>query len=248
MIMKKLKSFLLAVIVTATGVANAQTTTVQPPLLSLEAFAAKLNHAKNAQILDARSAEEFTQNHIKGAVNVDAKAADYQQRLEALSKDKPTFVYSIANGRSKVLSNELRAKGFKDVEELPGGLANWIGSGYPIISTTKKGVSLTKAQFTELTGSSQLVLVDFGSRYCGACKKLVPVLDSLKAKTGFTPKIISIEVYDNTALAKELKVNVLPTLVLYQNKKEVWKKQGFSSVAQVEAVVNQTKTGLASVK
>jgi len=245
MIMKKLKSFLLAVIVTATGVVHAQTA---KPLLSLEAFAAKLNHAKNAQILDARSAEEFVQNHIKGAVNVDAKAADYQQQLDALSKDKPTFVYSIANGRSKVLSNELRAKGFKNVEELPGGLANWIGSGYPIISTTKKGVSLTKAQFTELTGSSQLVLVDFGSRYCGACKKLVPVLDSLKAKTGFTPKIISIEVYDNTALAKELKVNVLPTLVLYQNKKEVWKKQGFSSVAQVEAVVNQTTSSIAKTK
>ena len=246
--MKNLKTYLLVMLVLVTGIVKAQTAPVNPPLLSLEAFAAKLNDAKNAQILDARSAEEFAQNHIKGAVNVDAKAADYQQRLGALQKDKPTFVYSIANGRSAALSRELRAKGFKDVEELPGGLANWIGSGHPIISTTKKGVSLSKAQFTELTGSSQLVLVDFGSRYCGACKKLVPVLDSLKAETGFTPKIISIEVYDNTALARELKVNVLPTLVLYQNKKEVWKKQGFSSVAQVEAAVNGVKTGLASTK
>src|SRR4051812_25106799 len=112
--MKKLKSFLLAVIVAATGVANVQAQT-DKPLLSLEAFAAKLKQSKDAQILDARSGEEFTQNYIKGAINVDAKAADYQQRLNALSKDKPTFVYSIANGRSKVLSNELRAKGFKDV-------------------------------------------------------------------------------------------------------------------------------------
>ncbi|MDN5288767.1 MAG: sulfurtransferase [Mucilaginibacter sp.] len=246
--MKNLKIFLVALLVIATGAVNAQTAPANPPLLSLEAFSAKLKQAKDAQLLDARSAEEFVQNHIKGAINVDAKTAGYQQQLDALSKDKPTFVYSIANGRSTVLSRELRAKGFKDVEELPGGLANWIGSGYPIISTTKKGVSLSKAQFTELIGSSQLVLVDFESRYCGACKKLVPVLDSLKAKTGFAPKVISIEVYDNTALAKELKVNVLPTLVLYQNKKEVWKKQGFSSVAQVEAAVNQAQTGLASAR
>lgn len=244
--MQKVKIILLAVIVAVAGFAKAQTAPVQPQLLSLEAFAAKLKHAKNAQILDARSAEEFSQNHIRGAINVDAKSAGYQQQLNGLSKDKPTFVYSIANGRSKVLSGELRAKGFKDVQELPGGLANWIGSGYPIFSTNKKGVSLSKAQFTELTGSSQLVLVDFGSRYCGACKKLVPVLDSLKAETGFTPKVISIEVYDNTALARELKVNVLPTLVLYQNKKEVWKKQGLSSVAQVKAAVAQTRSGLAS--
>jgi rhodanese-related sulfurtransferase len=241
-IMKNLKTILLALLVIFTGEVKAQS----PALLSLEAFAAKLKQAQDPQILDARAAEEFAQNHIKGATNVDAKAADYLQKLDGLDKAKPTFVYSIANGRSAVLSRELRAKGFKDVEELPGGLANWIGSGYPIISTTKKGVSLSNAQFTELAASSPLVLVDFGSRYCGACKKLVPVLDSLKANSAFTPKVISIEVYDNTALAKELKVNVLPTLVLYKNGKEVWKKQGFSSTTQIAAVADQAKTGLAA--
>lgn len=240
--MKNLKVALLTLLVIFTREIKAQS----PALLSLEAFTAKLKQAKEPQILDARSAEEFAQNHIKGAVNVDAKAADYQQKLDGLDKGKPTFVYSIANGRSTVLSRELRAKGFKDVEELPGGLANWIGSGYPIISTTKKGVSLSKAQFDELAASSQLVLVDFGSKYCGACKKLVPVLDSLKANLAFTPKVISIEVYDNTNLAKELKVNVLPTLVLYKNGKEVWKKQGFSSTAQVIATTELAKNGLAA--
>ncbi|MET3498603.1 rhodanese-related sulfurtransferase [Mucilaginibacter rubeus] len=240
--MKNLKIALLALLVIFTGEIKAQS----PALLSLEAFTAKLKQAKEPQILDARSAEEFAQNHIKGAVNVDAKGADYQQKLDGLDKGKPTFVYSIANGRSTVLSRELRAKGFKDVEELPGGLANWIGSGYPIISTTQKGVSLSKAQFDELAASSQLVLVDFGSKYCGACKKLVPVLDSLKANSAFTPKVISIEVYDNTNLAKELKVNVLPTLVLYKSGKEVWKKQGFSSTAQVIATTELAKNGLAA--
>lgn len=132
--MKSLKIVLLALLVVFIGEAKAQS----PVLLSLEAFAAKLKQAQAPQILDARSAEEFAQNHIKGAVNVDAKATDYQQKLDGLDREKPTFVYSIANGRSTVLSRELRAKGFKDVEELPGGLANWIGSGYPIISTTKK--------------------------------------------------------------------------------------------------------------
>jgi rhodanese-related sulfurtransferase len=236
--MKNLKIVLLALLVVFTGEVKAQS----PALLSLEAFAAKLKQAKEPQILDARSAEEFAQNHIKGAINIDAKATDYQQKLDGLDKNKTTFVYSIANGRSTVLSRELRSNGFKDVEELPGGLANWIGSGYPIISTTKKGVSLSKAQFGELTASSQLVLIDFGSRYCGACKKLVPVLDSLKANSAYTPKVISIEVYDNTNLAKELKVNVLPTLVLYKNGVEVWKKQGFSSTEQITTATLAAKS------
>lgn len=236
--MKNLKIVLLALLVVFTGEVKAQS----PALLSLEAFATKLKQTKEPQILDARSAEEFAQNHIKGAINIDAKATDYQQKLDSLDKNKATFVYSIANGRGTVLSRELRSNGFKDVEELPGGLANWIGSGYPITSTTKKGVSLSKVQFSELTASSQLVLIDFGSRYCGACKKLVPVLDSLKANSAYTPKVISIEVYDNTNLAKELKVNVLPTLVLYKNGVEVWKKQGFSSTEQITTATLAAKS------
>lgn len=102
------------------------------------------------------------------------------------------------------------------------------------------------AQYQELTGSADLVLIDFGSKYCGACKRLVPVLDSLKSKPGFAAKVISIEEYDNTALAKQLKINVLPTLVLYRGKKEVWKKSGLSSTAQIEQIVNNNKTKLAS--
>lgn len=215
--------------------------------ISLEEFNAKLKQAgSSAQILDARGNDEFSQNHIKGAVNVDQKAANYQQVLHELDKDKPTFVYSIANGRSSVLSAQLRNNGFKAVYELPGGLANWIGSGYPIVSTTKKGVSLSLSQYQELTGSADLVLIDFGSKYCGACKRLIPVLDSLKSKNGFAAKVISIEEYDNTALAKQLKINVLPTLVLYHGKKEVWKKSGFSSAAQIEQAVNSNKTKLAN--
>lgn len=243
--MKLIKLNLLVLLISISGIVEAQTTGNKPNLLSIKEFAAKLNESKNAQILDARSNEEFLQNHIKGAVNLDAKSPAYQQEINGLSKDRPTFVYSIANGRSSVLSAQLREKGFKQVYELPGGLTNWIGSGYPIISTTKKGVALSKAQYAELTGSAPLILIDFGSKYCGACKKLVPVLDSLKTKTGFAPKIISIEEYDNPALAHELKINVLPTLVLYQNKKEVWRRSGFSSTSQIEQV---KKARLASTK
>lgn len=242
--MKIIKLSLFALLVSVSGIIKAQ----KANTVTLEQFAGKLKASPNAQILDARSNEEFLLNHIKGAVSADAKAPGYQQLINGLSKNKPTFVYSIANGRSTVLSAQLREQGFKEVYELPGGLSNWVGSGYPIFSANKKGVSLTKAQYAGLTGSAPLVLIDFGSKYCGACKKLVPVLDSLKAKTGFTPKIISIEDYDNAALAHELKINVLPTLVLYQNNKEIWRKSGFSSTQQVEQVVNTVKAKLASTK
>lgn len=233
-IMNQIKHLILIVLVSVTGMVNAQQ---NPEGNGLAEFAVRSKNA-TAQLVDARTQEEFIQNHIAGAINIDPASAGYAKAVAALSKDKPVFVYSIANGRSLAVAKELRSKGFKEVNVLPGGIANWIGSGYPIISNTKKGVALSSVQFNTLTASSDLVLVDFGSKYCGACKKLIPVLDSLEKKQGFTTKVIRIEAYDNTALLKELKVNQLPALVLYQGGKQVWKKAGFSSAAEIENIIN----------
>ena len=218
--------------------------TVKAESPSLAALATKTK-AADAQVLDARTAEEFAQNHLAGAINIDPASTSHEKDIAALSKDKPTFVYSIANGRSVALAKELSAKGFKEVIVLPGGIANWIGSGYPIVNNAKKGVSLSLDQFQTLTGSSDFVLVDFGSKYCGACKKLIPVLDTLEKKAGFSAKIVRIEAYDQTALLKALKINQLPTLVLYHHKKQIWKKAGQSTSAEIEAAVAQHQTKLA---
>lgn len=207
------------------------------PVLTLQEAAFKVK-SPGAQIIDVRTPEEFSQNHLSGAVNINAVTAGYEKELAKLSKEKTTVVYSIANGRSVSFAKELKAKGFKDVVVLPGGISNWIGSGYPIVNNSKKGASLSLAQFNTLTSSSGLVLVDFGSKYCGSCRRLVPVLDSLEKQQGFAAKIVRIEAYDNTGLLKELKVNRLPTLVLYKNNKEVWKNAGQSSTAQIGKVIN----------
>ncbi|WP_207535254.1 thioredoxin domain-containing protein [Desertivirga arenae] len=236
--MKKTKLLILSALLIIIG-AKAQTAKNELPI-TLSEFAIKSKSA-NAQIIDARTPEEFAQNHLKGAVNVNAAVAGYEEELKRLSKEKPTLVYSIANGRSVSLAKELRSKGFREVVVLPGGISNWIGAGYPIVNNTRKGVALNTEQFSTLTSSSDLVLVDFGSKYCGACKRLVPVLDSLEKQQGFAAKIVRLEAYDNTELLKRLKVSQLPTLVLYKNGKEVWKKPGQSSTSQVLQAVEVHK-------
>jgi rhodanese-related sulfurtransferase len=234
--MKKSKVLVLAAFLVTAGV-NAQTAEGQLPV-SLSEFVIKAK-SPDAQIIDARTPEEFAQNHLKGAINVNAAASGYQKDLDKLSKDKPTLIYSIANGRSVSIAKELRTKGFKEVVVLPGGISNWIGSGYAFINNTKKGVALNTEQFNTLTASSDLVLVDFGSKFCGACKRLIPVLDSLENQKSFGAKIVKLEAYDNTELLKSLKVNQLPTLVLYKNGKEVWKKPGQSTTVEVAKAVSE---------
>jgi rhodanese-related sulfurtransferase len=138
--MRKLRSAIVLLLVSIVGT-GAFAQSQKRELLPFEAFEAKLNAAgKNAQILDARLPEEYVQNHLEGAVSFSiANKDDFEKQSAKLSKDKPTFIYSIGNGRSGVLAEDLRKAGFKDVTEIPGGLSKWIGLGRPVISTTGKG-------------------------------------------------------------------------------------------------------------
>lgn len=202
--------------------------------ITLKEFEDKVNkEGAKAQIIDARSFEEYQQNHLKGAINLNASDdTDFQKQIGKLKKDKPVFVYSIANGRSKALSKKLQSNGFSEVYELPGGFSNWVGSGKPVESTTGSGLTLD--QYKKLIHSENVVLVDIGSKYCGACKKMVPVIDSLSLNHPKDLKVVKIEFFENKQLGIDLKINSLPTVILYKDDKIVWQKSGVSSTALLE--------------
>ena len=191
--------------------------------LTLTQFQDKLRGASDPQILDVRSPQEFAENHLKGAINFYVPDDEqFEKAVSKLDKNKPVFVYSINNGRSTTVSNKLTAAGFKEVYALPGGLAHWIGAGNAIESSA--GTGLTKADFDKLIPVEEVVLVDVGSKHCGGCRKLAPVVDEISHEQGV--KVIKIELYDNRQLAKELGIEAVPTLILYKGKTPIWRKSG----------------------
>lgn len=197
--------------------------------VSLDVFYSKIQNEKKPQIIDARGPEEFALNHIKGAVNFNLESKDYAQQVAKLDKTKPVFTYSIGAGRSVWLADELLKNGFKEAYSLEGGIANWIGSGKPFYSNSKS--KLTLAEYNKIIAENKDVLVDIGSVYCGACKKVKPVLETIKAQYGPNLKIVEIDLEDNTQVIADLKtIKVFPTLILYQNGKIVFKKEGFENL------------------
>jgi rhodanese-related sulfurtransferase len=191
--------------------------------LTLDQFKEKLQAAVKPQILDVRSPLEYSENHLKGAINFYVPDdASLEKNISKISKDRPVFVYSINNGRSTTVSAKLVAAGFNEVYALPGGLAHWIGDGNPI--ETYAGAGLTKADFDKLIPLQEVVLVEVGSKHCGGCKKLAPVVEEVSHEQGV--KVINIELYDNRQLAKDLNIESVPTLILYKGKTPVWRKSG----------------------
>jgi len=220
------KCFAAAVLLfTLVGFAQNKSTTTLP----LQPFYTKIKNEKNPQIIDARGADEFALNHINGAVNFNQQSANYDQHVAALNPSKPVFIYSIGAGRSVALANDLLKKGFSEVYSLEGGIANWIGGGKTFYANSKSKLSLE--EYKKVIADNNTVLVDIGSRYCGACKKVKPVLETIRSEHGEKLKIVEIDLEENPQVIADLKsIHVFPTLILYQNGKIVFKKEGFADL------------------
>jgi len=193
--------------------------------VSLDVYYAKIQSEKNPQIIDARGPEEFALNHINGAVNFNLESKDYAQQVAKLDKTRPVFTYSIGAGRSVWLADDLLKKGFTEAYSLEGGIANWIGNGKPFYANSKS--KLTLAEYNKIIAENKDVLVDIGSIYCGGCKKVKPILETIKTQYGTNLKVVEIDLEDNPQFIADLKIiKVFPTLILYKNGKIVFKKEG----------------------
>lgn len=95
------------------------------------------------------------------------------------------------------------------------------------------------AKFNELINVEEPVLVDFSAEWCGPCKMLAPILKELAQKMGDRVKIIKIDVDKNQSLASQLKVQSVPTLILYQHGKVLWRQSGVHSAQQLESIIRQ---------
>lgn len=206
--------------------------------LSLEAFEQKLTQATNPQILDVRSPAEFAENHLKGAINFHvADDATFTCAVAGLNKKNPVFVYSINNGRSVVVSAKLREAGFTEVFALPGGLAHWIGAGKPVVQSDE-AIGLSQAEYQKLVTADNVILVDVGSKHCGGCKKLEPVVDAVSKEQRV--KLVKIDLYANRDLVKSLEIEAVPTLILYKGGRPVWKKSGAIAASDIQDALDQS--------
>jgi rhodanese-related sulfurtransferase len=92
----------------------------------------KLRANKEAVVLDVRTEKEFKAGHIPGALNVDFKAADFDQQVGKLDKNKTYLVHCAGGVRSASASKKMEAAGFKSIYDLAPGFKGWEKAGKPV--------------------------------------------------------------------------------------------------------------------
>ena len=89
-------------------------------------------------ILDVRTAQEFSLNHLEGSINLDFKSPSFSELISGLDKKKTYLVYcrtGIRASRAVLLMSYL---GFRELYNLAGGISRWHGDGFEIIKETKE--------------------------------------------------------------------------------------------------------------
>jgi rhodanese-related sulfurtransferase len=80
------------------------------------------------QLVDVRTAREWTDGHIDGALNL--PLSQLAERLGELSANRPLIVHCVSGYRSAIAESLLRREGLQ-VANLVGGLAAWTAAQLP---------------------------------------------------------------------------------------------------------------------
>jgi thioredoxin 1 len=92
--------------------------------------------------------------------------------------------------------------------------------------------------FQELIDGDTPVLVDFFATWCGPCKMMQPILEDTARKMGDKVKILKVDVDKNPLAASKFQVRGVPTLILFQKGKAVWRQSGVVQFQQLVQVIH----------
>lgn len=102
------------------------------------------------------------------------------------------------------------------------------------MTTTNK-----KETFSEIINGSTPVLVDFSAEWCGPCKMMKPILEQLHQRMGDNLRILKIDIDRSPAAANAYNVQSVPTLIVFQNGKTLWRQSGVVQAAQLQQIIEQ---------
>ena len=84
--------------------------------------------------------------------------------------------------------------------------------------------------------SGRPTLVDFGASFCIPCKKMKPILDSLKKEYNGRANVIFVDIKEERDMPDKYRIQIMPTQVFFDAKgKEVKRHLGFMDKPEIIA-------------
>ncbi len=97
-------------------------------------------------------------------------------------------------------------------------------------------IEANEADFNDLVieaSSNKLIIVDFWAPWCGPCKQLTPILEKISKSSLDKITLVKINIDENQQIAAQLRIQSIPTVYAFKDKKIVNAFQGVISEKQV---------------
>lgn len=107
--------------------------------------------------------------------------------------------------------------------------------------------TFTDANFeTEVLKSEVPVLVDVWAEWCAPCRMLGPTIDAVADEYAGRVKVGKLDMDDNQELALRYGVQAIPTMLIFQNGKELGRMVGLKMKPDIAAALDRVLQGAAA--
>jgi len=101
-------------------------------------------------------------------------------------------------------------------------------------------VVLTKENFDNIIEKSTLpVMVDFWASWCGPCRSMSPIIDSLSEEYKDRIIVAKLNVDEASDIASKMRIVSIPTLIIFKDALSVDKLIGLHSKEDIESMINK---------
>jgi thioredoxin len=97
--------------------------------------------------------------------------------------------------------------------------------------------SLSLESFQSVTQTGR-VLVDFGADWCAPCRALAPTFERASQRYGQQLSFGKVDIDDEPELAQSLHIHSIPTLIAFEDGKEVGRVSGALSAASLHQAID----------
>jgi thioredoxin len=136
-------------------------------------------------------------------------------------------VYCKIGARGLKAANKLSEMGFAKIYNLDGGILKWNAAG--LSAPSDKIIGMCDQEYGDLIKSDKKVLVNFYADWCEPCQKMKPYMSTLGQAYKGQVTVSRLNADENKTLIKQMKIDDLPVLLLYENGNIVWQHKGFIS-------------------
>lgn len=101
-------------------------------------------------------------------------------------------------------------------------------------------INITNGHFQSLINGDKPVLVDFWAPWCVYCRRIAPAYEKIAEQYGETLVVGKVNIDEQPQIALSEQIEVIPTLVLYQNGNALGSIVAPESKAAIEAFIEET--------